>query len=518
MHYSKPLRFFETDFGRFACATIWFCSLTLGIRAAASADDAAAAASFEHLRPSLVLIVSTKDKATSAGTGFCIASDSGHSWILTNNHVATNDNVAVQVEDGGIYSGTVIRRGQTPLDIAVVEISRGALKAVTLSNVVPKPGTPIAVAGFPAVHLHTDYKPSVHLGSVNSIDDGGLYLEHDALTDHGNSGGPLFDQNTAVVYGVNTFFIRSRTDAAINNDFAIAIPAALGLLGNAHVAYQTENQQSVATGSDRQQAGVMQDSENAYRIGYSASPASQAGAQTVKDHLDGYLQQQVRDFASGTVVPVLLDGSGPAAMKRLCTEQHLNAVFLAIYDWSSKFSPGTSHYASHAQMGVIDCYGDIVFKGVGSNDQDLSSKEFTDSYETVAQAAADAALAQIRQEIAADPTIAVNLLRYGLPIGTGQHTTGMVLAPAQNRGAVVMSVASYGAAARAGVQRLDVISSLNGHQLAGLQQDDLNVLIAQIERSGGVYDADVVSADGKSVKVQFKSLDIRDYLNLLNAK
>jgi S1-C subfamily serine protease len=499
-------------FPRLAVAT--FIAIPVLCSPARADTDSTVAATFERIRPSLAIIYSKSDKQRAAGTGFCIYSDATHSDFLTNSHVLVGNDVIVEVSDGGMYIGRVLRRGAMPLDAAVVEITRGSIKALTLATALPRPGTQIAVAGFPSVHLSTDRKPSIHLGSVNSvIGDNGMYIEHDALTDHGNSGGPLFDQKTGIVYGINTFSIASRSDATIENYFAIAVPATFAFLGNAHVAYQTDTPSGTTVAISPPSTGILRDPPGAYRIGYAASPASQAGAQPIKIRVDAYISEQIRSFASASLFPVILSGSGSDAAQQLCKEQQLNALFLAIYEWSVK---GGRHYASHAQFGVLDCFGDVVFKGTGVSEQTLSGN-YADAYNAVAQAAADAALAQIREQISVDPTVAVNLIRYGIPLGTGQRSPGVVLGAGQS-GAIVTSISPFGTAAKAGVQKLDVITSLNGHPLAGLQQVDLNTLISQIERAGGAYEAQILTADGSRTIVKYKSQDVRSYLNQLMQK
>lgn len=102
----------------------------------------------------------------------------------------------------------------------------------------PKAGQAIGVAGFLSFRFElrsslTDVSPSVHFGSVNSLPNQGeitmnsaTYFEHDAVIDHGNSGGPLFDRGTGFVLGVVTLGIDSKTSKTVRNNLAISAQTA----------------------------------------------------------------------------------------------------------------------------------------------------------------------------------------------------------------------------------------------------------------------------------------------------
>jgi hypothetical protein len=253
---------------------------------------------------------------------------------------------------------------------------------------------------------------------------------------------------------------------------------------------------------------ILQNTSGAYRIGYATSPLSQAGAQPIKERIDSYLVSQINGFTSAIMYPLLLEsGDVTTAIEDACREQTLNALVLVLYDWSAT----GHHYLSHTTIGVFDCFGGLIYKGAGTSEKDIGGN-YTDAYVTTTDAAADVALGQLRSQIQQDPTVAVNLMRYGIALGTGQRSAGFTLTSG-HVGAVVSSVSPIGSAVIAGLQKFDVVVSLNGHNLADLQQADINTLVAEIERSGGSYSAEVVTADGKHVTLHFKSQDIRQYLN-----
>jgi hypothetical protein len=63
----------------------------------------------------------------------------------------------------------------------------------------------------------------------------GSFIEYDAQTDRGNSGGPLFDIDTGLVYGLVTW-VSTGTTGALQNNLAIAMLQTLAFLSHANVA------------------------------------------------------------------------------------------------------------------------------------------------------------------------------------------------------------------------------------------------------------------------------------------
>jgi hypothetical protein len=72
----------------------------------------------------------------------------------------------------------------------------------------------------------------LHEGTVNALPAGGYFIQYDAQTEPGNSGGPLFDVETAVVYGIVVAKLRSSNESNV----AIAANRLSAFLQNAHVA------------------------------------------------------------------------------------------------------------------------------------------------------------------------------------------------------------------------------------------------------------------------------------------
>ena len=206
-------------------------------------------AAVDKILPTLALVVANKTNGESAtGTGFCFWSTASKSYFLTNHHVVDGaSQVLLKLEfldNHKLLPARVYRRNDSlaavgipndsDLDILVVDV--GGVPHVTLQEYpfTPKAGQAIGVAGFPSFRFElrsslTEVSPSVHFGSVNSVPNEGeitmnsaTYFEHDALIDHGNSGGPLFDRGTGIVLGVVTLGIDSKTSKTVRNNLAIS--------------------------------------------------------------------------------------------------------------------------------------------------------------------------------------------------------------------------------------------------------------------------------------------------------
>jgi S1-C subfamily serine protease len=186
---------------------IAIASFVFSSAAPARADDLTG--SYATVRQSLALVVvPTSDKGVNLGTAFCIASDSAHSYFLTNAHVVGSANdVGVLFEGEAQPLVSHVVRTNTALDAAVIDVPRGNVPALQLSETLPVEGGDIAVAGYPAsqidlAKLGLGLTPSVHRGVVSALPMRGLFIEYDAHSEHGNSGSPVFDPTSGVVYGL----------------------------------------------------------------------------------------------------------------------------------------------------------------------------------------------------------------------------------------------------------------------------------------------------------------------------
>jgi len=111
--------------------------------------------------------------------------------------------------------------------LALLSAHVGNLPALKLSAQRPLEGIDIAIAGFPAFQLKVwlqqtkgqELRPSFHEGHVNALTLGDFYVQYDALTDQGNSGGPLFDAQTGAVYGVVDESVKGES---VSNNLALS--------------------------------------------------------------------------------------------------------------------------------------------------------------------------------------------------------------------------------------------------------------------------------------------------------
>jgi hypothetical protein len=134
-----------------------------------------------------------------------------------------------------LQHGQVVRTAT--LDAVVLAVYHSSCHPLTLSATAPPVGTQIGIAGFPAFQFSlandlNSLQPSFHEGSVSSVAGDGSFIEYDAQTDHGNSGSPLFDMQTGVVYGMVTA-VNTGTTGALQNNIALSLPALQTFLDNA---------------------------------------------------------------------------------------------------------------------------------------------------------------------------------------------------------------------------------------------------------------------------------------------
>ena len=195
---------------------------------------------YSRIVPSLALIIAKDGKKTGFGTAFCIGSHDGTSYLLTNHHVVGSDpspSVIMQSDPSSMLQGRVTRI--STLDAAVIAVDSAACPPLTLSSTNPMVGAKVAIAGFPFFQLalskgdFRNLSPSFHDGSVSGLAESGELIEYDAQTDRGNSGSPLFDLQTGVVYGLATL-VSTGTTGALQNNLAISVGGLSSFLNNAH--------------------------------------------------------------------------------------------------------------------------------------------------------------------------------------------------------------------------------------------------------------------------------------------
>jgi hypothetical protein len=224
---------------------------------------------FGKVVPALAVIaqVDARGKVVGFGTGFCVGSNDQHSDFATNHHVIAapaggpTTLVAILTADPQARHPARIVADSTDPDIAVIEIDVPNVPALTLSRTMPDTGDDVAIAGFPwnegqlwgsllggagfrlGVGQHQfppELQPSYHSGPVSAIHGGGqYYIQYDAITDHGNSGGPLFDPSNGTVYGIVQATVPGMNDPladtppSVYNNLAISVREGWSVLAKA---------------------------------------------------------------------------------------------------------------------------------------------------------------------------------------------------------------------------------------------------------------------------------------------
>ena len=102
---------------------------------------------------------------------------------------------------------------------------------------------------------------------------------------------------------------------------------------------------------------------------------------------------------------------------------------------------------------------------------------------------------------------AANFARYGIPIGRGERRAFFVLAP-DIAGARITDIVRLGTAARAGLQKSDLVVTINGKSTAGMSATDLTLATTKLQE----FDAVVRQGDGRDVHVRFVPQDLRWYV------
>lgn len=164
-------------------------------------------------------------EAMSLGSGFLISADG---YVVTNNHVISGrdgqklvDTITVTLSDRREYKARVV--GRDPLsDLAVLKIDGEALPYVQFGNSEGiRPGDWAIAIGNP-FGLSGTVTAGIVSALHRGIQGGGAYdryIQTDASINQGNSGGPLFDLSGNVI-GVNTA-IFSPTGGNVGVGFAI---------------------------------------------------------------------------------------------------------------------------------------------------------------------------------------------------------------------------------------------------------------------------------------------------------
>jgi len=220
-----------------AFASVPLLFLRICLTSASAQDDLEA--SYAKIRPSLVLVETFKGKKLiKTGSGFVVGHRNRNALLLTNRHVIEGGDTFValsQFPKPTAFKLTVVKRGSS-VDLALLEATKDYAPEVTLAADTPPLGHHIAIAGYPRTQLNfaqlgLGLTPSLHAGTVNALPGSGYYIQYDAQSEPGNSGGPLFDEENGSVYAV----VVLKMTWSNESNLAIAGPGIRAFLASAGV-------------------------------------------------------------------------------------------------------------------------------------------------------------------------------------------------------------------------------------------------------------------------------------------
>jgi serine protease Do len=187
--------------------------------------DAVVAISVSQKQAEPGMELQTPENTGSYGSGFVISEDG---YILTNYHVigAEPDQIMVRFKNHHIEMATLVGFDKV-IDIALLKVNIPALQKVSLGSVASLDvGEWVMAIGAPFGFEQTVTKGIVSAKDrIMSNEVYVPYIQTDAATNHGNSGGPLFNARGQVV-GINAL-IYSKTEGYQGLSFAIPIDLAM---------------------------------------------------------------------------------------------------------------------------------------------------------------------------------------------------------------------------------------------------------------------------------------------------
>jgi len=164
-------------------------------------------------------------KGTALGAAFMVDRERG--WLLTNAHVArwSPSSILVSFKNHPYVEGQKVYV-DNHLDMAVIkvdpkDIPAEATQAHLRCDQYSVPGTPVIAFGHP---WSLDYTATRGIISGTKFMEGIENLQTDAALNPGNSGGPLIDEKTGDIVGINAAGLSKSTTEGMN--FAVPIKLA----------------------------------------------------------------------------------------------------------------------------------------------------------------------------------------------------------------------------------------------------------------------------------------------------
>lgn len=494
------------------------------------------------VRPAVVYVVVATDSGAQSGSGFVLKSDANTSTIVTANHVIegeTQVDVIFDSNEHERYPAQVIMRDHRR-DVAILKVPIGHRHTLSLESARDtQEGTAIIVIGYPRVTLEferiagDDLRPTVHSGIISAIRFNGEIIQFDALTDHGDSGGPIIDETrghvVAIVHGAaldpsyaargleqelpgSTFGPSAATMAAVLS----GTPSTASTVAGTSEAETSAGRSGVVVGSSSIFSRAGADSAS-YRVGYgvpqsyvtegstdSANSINEAVDASVLQRLQAYLQQDNSLY----LIPLKLSSEAMADSQRLsgyCDDNRVNALAIPVFAWNLTGGPRyngfgvlVGYYGEAAvkiDFFVFDCFGMPFFAEHKTKTENRyfahrsPDREIVDmANDLLDQVTSDFSIARTQRAAAWN-----NLLKTGLSIDpSDQQYHSMMYFMKKPEGYQVVIVVPNGPADQAGIKQRDIIEQINGADAASLSIEDLQQQMnrasytVEIQRPGGV--------------------------------
>ncbi len=158
------------------------------------------------------------DRETAQGSGFFISADG---YVVTNNHVVEHASAVTVTTDGGRTLPAKVIGVDPKTDLALLKVEGASFPSVPFAAKPPRVGDWVIAVGNP-FGLGGTVTAGIVSARGRDIGSGPYddFIQIDAPVNHGNSGGPTFN-NAGEVVGVNTA-IFSPSGGSVGIGFAIA--------------------------------------------------------------------------------------------------------------------------------------------------------------------------------------------------------------------------------------------------------------------------------------------------------
>jgi hypothetical protein len=389
-------------------------------------------------------------------------------------------------------------------DLALLNIDKGGLEAADIGDAL-KEGQSVAAIGYPLSSYEllietNELKPGLHAGIVSAIHSGGRLIEHTAVADHGNSGGPLIEVQSGYVVGI----IRSMHKAGQDSYIATGYKAIEEFLGAA----------AVATPIDNAHSAILRNVPGAFQIAITHGPIVDTPEQS---SMRGFVDERVIPRLQGLFPGVIFrmvpgPQNDPASYATFCRQQSFIGVLFVGESWS--FTPPPNIYvfpqvSAGLDVALVDCNLESIASSKKTKNVKSGSYDARTAIVSSIDDLEDQVIADLTTQVSARPTALQNFFRFGYYMEDRQKRAFFNLIPGPG-GAIVSYVAPFGTAARAGLQRGLIITEVNGQPTSGLSQTDLDALLMALPQA---IKLGVLNADGTRASLTFQSQDIRWYVS-----